>query len=127
MVQRRIRRWKHREALHREIQAWLLTEEPRALVERLAGRGGAASLCNRMDEVLSNPHLRGRKAFREVTSGQLGKVTIAALPWSIEGEEESFPVAPGAAMGESNVAVYCDLLGLSEREYQTLRSKGALD
>lgn len=121
------RRWKHRDALHQEIGKWLRTEDPRPLAERLANAGVPANLCYRMDEMYADEHLRRRDVFREIQSGELGRVTVAALPWNIEGEPNNFAIAPGSRMGADNEAVYCGLLGVSEAEYESLKRAGALE
>src|SRR5204862_4910746 len=68
------RRWKNRDALHEIVRDWAREQEPHAAIARLQANGVAASLCYRMDHVLSDEHLRQRGALYQADYGRVGQV-----------------------------------------------------
>jgi crotonobetainyl-CoA:carnitine CoA-transferase CaiB-like acyl-CoA transferase len=112
-----------------------VTETLHAFVRSLPAeevyRGGQAvrlpyGLIRSPEENLADPHWSDRGFFREVEHGELG----ASYPYP--GPPYRFTKTPGGPrhraplLGEHNVAVYCDELGLSREHLRRLFEAGAV-
>jgi len=65
-----------------------------------------------LDEVVNDPHMLERRALQWIEHPELGRIPVQSLPLRFEGVDP-LPIVPSRRLGEDNVAVYGDWLGLS--------------
>lgn len=80
-------RWRNREALRAEIAGWYLARTRREIFDRALDAGWSAGMVLSAGDVLTDPHLRARGFFGEVTGAARGPVV--ARPWRVEGAPAS--------------------------------------
>ncbi len=76
-------------------------------------------------EVLNNAHMRVRGMLEEIDHPQLGRITVPGSPLRYHGTPQT-PATPSPAVGQDNVEVYGELLGLGPQEVEALRAEGAI-
>ena len=109
------------------LTEWTQRQEAYALVEALQDLGLAAGVVqNAEDQYLNDPHLSARGAFEKIPHLEKGEVTAVGIPLGLTGTPGRTTRA-GAKMGEDNVRVFQNLLGLSEKEYADYLDAGAIE
>jgi crotonobetainyl-CoA:carnitine CoA-transferase CaiB-like acyl-CoA transferase len=73
---------------------------------------------------LANPQLAHRGFFETVDHPVMGEVTTMGLPFLFN--EERYATGRAPLLGEHNTPVYCEDLGLSQRELVNLRQTGVI-
>lgn len=76
-------------------------------------------------EVLNNAHMRVRGMLEEIDHPQLGRITVPGSPLRYHGTPQT-PATPSPGIGQDNVEVYGELLGLTADDVEALRREGAL-
>jgi CoA:oxalate CoA-transferase len=103
------------------IERWF-AHRTKAELEAMAGDRIALTPIKRIDEVVSDAHLRARQMFVRVPFGQV-EVEVFGSPMKLSGTP---PRAIGAVpqLGQHNREVFVDWLGISPERYDALRSAG---
>ena len=96
----------------------------KAELESMAGDRIALTPIKQIDEVVADPHLRARDMFVPVL---LASATVEAFGSPIK-LSETPPIVSGKApeIGEDNLKVYVDWLGLSSERIEVLRNTGVI-
>ena len=75
-----------------------------------------------LDEVVNDPHMLERRALQWIEHPELGRIPVQSSPLRFEGVDP-LPIVPSRRLGEDNVAVYGDWLGLSRDAIATLEEQ----
>jgi crotonobetainyl-CoA:carnitine CoA-transferase CaiB-like acyl-CoA transferase len=105
------------------IERWF-AHRTKAELEAMAGDRIALTPIKRIDEVVSDPHLRARQMFVQVPFGDVA-VEVFGSPMKLSGTP---PRASGAVpqLGEHNREVYVDWLGIDPERFEALRLAGVI-
>ena len=113
-------------ALKEIIENWTKQLTTAEAFEKINAAGVPVGPVNTIDQVVNDPHFgEAREMFPELEHPVTGKlrVTNSALKFS---DLKAFPRAAAPLLGEHNETVYKGFLGLSDEEYEELRSRGIL-
>lgn len=75
-----------------------------------------------LEEVVNDPHMLERKALHWIDHPELGRIPVQSSPLRFE-NAEPMPIIPSRRLGEDNVAVFHDWLGLSLAEIDALHEE----
>jgi CoA:oxalate CoA-transferase len=105
------------------IERWF-ANRTKAELEAMAGDRIALTPIKRIDEVVTDAHLRARQMFVQVPFGDVD-VEVFGSPMKLSGTP---PRTAGAVpqLGEHNREVYVDWLGIEPERYEALRSAGVI-
>ena len=78
-----------------------------------------------LDEVQVSPQAIAREMFVKVDHPKMGEMVQPGFPIKFSDTKGNI-TAPSPLLGEHNVEVYTDVLGLSEEEIEALRKKGVI-
>jgi CoA:oxalate CoA-transferase len=76
-------------------------------------------------EVMNDRHMHERGALEWIDHPELGRVVVPTTPLRLHGAPK-VPTAPSPALGESNVEIYGDWLGLPTAEIAELKRSGVI-
>jgi formyl-CoA transferase len=76
-------------------------------------------------EVVDDPHMHARGALQWIEHPDLGRIPVQSSPLRFEGVDP-LPIVPSRRLGEDNVAVYGDWLGVSRDAIECLRAEGVI-
>jgi crotonobetainyl-CoA:carnitine CoA-transferase CaiB-like acyl-CoA transferase len=119
----RVGRWQNQDELDEQIAAWTRGHRDYDLMHLLQGEGVAAGPVMDERDCYSDPHIRERKFFEEVTHVECGTHLYPGMEWKFSKTPGSIR-RPPCRLGEHNRYVYRDLLGISESEYADLEREG---
>lgn len=116
----------HQDELDAVIEAWTGQRAPREVMETLQAAGVPAGMVqNARDKVEDDPQLRARDFIVEAEHAELGRRKFEGIPVHLS--ETPGAVKRGAPLlGEHNLYVFQELLGLSEAEVAELVAEGAV-
>lgn len=77
-----------------------------------------------MDEVVESDHLAHRGYFVEMEHPVAGQVKMPGIPFQLP--RSPWQSKPAPQLGEHNQQVYCEMLGLSQRELVQLQQEGVV-
>jgi crotonobetainyl-CoA:carnitine CoA-transferase CaiB-like acyl-CoA transferase len=105
------------------IQRWF-AQRTKAELEAMAGDRIALTPVKKINEVVTDPHLRAHQMFVPV---QLGNTSVEVFGSPIK-LSDTPPRVDGAApgLGQHNLDVYLQWLGLSAERFQSLRDAGVI-
>ncbi len=115
-------RWDNREALDEEIAIWTRKSSARQIMQTLQQSEIPAGAVYAVADILDDPHLRSRGAFRTVDHPLAGNQVMREIPWRLSGT----PVAirsRAPLFGEHNEFILAKVLGLTEEALYALRQK----
>lgn len=107
------------------VSAWVLRKTRQELWETLSSFGLSSAPVLSIGEVIDDPHIKGRGAFVPIEHPQAGTLTLLA-PWARFSETPSAITSAAPLIGQHNVEVYGELLGLSEAEVRQLADEGVI-
>lgn len=115
----------HRDELDQALRAWTATFGRDTLVAKLRAAGIAASPVQTIDEQWSDAHYAARAVKTRVEIPFYGGDDLFKAPWHFS---DMTPVIEGSGptMGQHNRAVFRDMLGLSETEFEELQEEGVI-
>ncbi len=117
----RIARWQNRDELDRLVESWTVQHDHYHVMNTLQKAGVAAGAVLTGAELLSNPHLVDRQTFRTVERKIVGPRPYPVPTTPIRFSKYSIGIRrPAPLLGEHNVYVLKDLLGLTDDEIKTL-------
>ena len=115
------------DALDRLVDEWTRDKGKNEVAELLLAHMVPAAASLNRAEVVAGPHLQERNAFVPITSPVDGRERlVSAAPWHISGRPDGRYEQP-PTVGQHNLAVFRDLLGLNQEEVNEMRTAGALD
>lgn len=112
-------RWKHREELDAVITQWTRRHGPQEAMQLLQEAGVAAGAVQTTAELLRDPQLQSRDAFRKVLHPMTGETLFRNIPWKFSGTPGGIQKRP-PLLGEHNAFVLGELMGLPAREVDEL-------
>lgn len=106
------------DAIHRQLAAWTVQHDDRALAARLQASGVAAAPVLNVADLLGDPHYKARGTYIEVTHPLGFPETIYGA--YVKTSRTEAAVTPGPVMGRDNDRVFKDLLGMPGDRYDEL-------
>ena len=107
------------------IAEWVKPRSVAEVIELLSSNGVPVAPVNDLDSVQGNVQALARGMFVEVDDPRVGKHVQPGFPLRFGGEEMDVS-GPSTGLGEFNVEVYGELLGLSEDDVDELRREGVV-
>ncbi len=77
-------------------------------------------------EVLADPHMIDRGFVTWVDHPETGRRPMGTVSWAIDGARPN-GYSPAPLLGQHNQRVFCDLLGLSQKEVGRLAESGVIE
>lgn len=114
----------HREFIHEVISAWTRLRTKRRAMEEMGAGGVPAGAVFDTLELSEDPDLRRRGMFVTVDHPRRGRITIPG--WPVRMSASHVPVRAAPLLGEHNVPVYGQLLGLDEPVLDRLHDEGVI-
>ncbi|NLY27114.1 MAG: CoA transferase [Alcaligenaceae bacterium] len=114
-------RWEHVDELNKAVAEWILSK-PEKEVCRLLDEGKLAySFIYSVADMMTDEHYLARETITTVNDPKIGPIRMTGvIPRFSNAPKKSIKPAPD--LGDSNDAVYRELLGLSNEELESLRS-----
>jgi benzylsuccinate CoA-transferase BbsF subunit len=112
----------HEDELEARLAEWTRERTPREVMETLQAAGVAAAVVNTMADLYADPQLAHRGYWRELDHPALGPFHYESSGFTFSDTPAEFE-RPSPCLGEHNRYVFCELLGLSEAEYQELQER----
>jgi len=113
------------DALDAAIGEWTARREAREIMELLQRAGVRAGVVNRLSDLFSDPQLHHRRVWRDLEHPALGRFFYEAPPYILSETPAALYRSP--LLGEHNVAVYRDILGLSDEEVPGLAAERVIE
>ncbi|QDR78954.1 CaiB/BaiF CoA transferase family protein [Sporomusa termitida] len=113
-------------AVKREIEEWSRTKTASEVVDACLGAGIPAAPVYDVAQVVADPHIsQDREMFVDQEHPIAGKVTVTGSPFKLSGTPATVRT-PSPALGQDNLAVYQELLGLDEQQLAELKAAGVI-
>ena len=113
-------------AVKREIEDWSRTKTAAEVVGACLGAGIPAAPVYDVAQVVADPHIaKDREMFIEQEHPTAGKVRVTGSPFKLSGTPATVRT-PAPALGQDNLAVYKELLGLDEQQLAELKTAGVI-
>lgn len=117
-------RAEHRDLANGFLAEWVAQRSAATAVDELRAAGVPSALVQTADDIVADPHIRARGDLVAVDDPVLGSLLQQAPYPRLNG---TTPIPTGAPLlGAHNTEVYCDLLGLTEREVDDLTCRGII-
>ena len=121
-----ILRGEHSAHIEELIEAWTLTHTRQEITERGQANHHPWGPVTVAAELLDNEQLWDRGFYQEVADQESGlRMVYPGAPYKLSESGWRF-VSPAPQVGQHNVQVYCDELGLSPEELQDLIASGTI-
>jgi crotonobetainyl-CoA:carnitine CoA-transferase CaiB-like acyl-CoA transferase len=112
-------RWRYQEEIDPQLAAWTRHYPPREAMQILQAAGVPAGIMARPADTYEDPHLRQRGFFLPMEHPAIGRGELARLPFRADdafvGRYVRSPL-----LGEHNSYVFGELLGLDQKEIESL-------
>ena len=115
----------HVEELDEIIGGWIGARGRDEIVTAFNEAGVSLAAVDGLLQAAANPHFRARENLAEVADEEAGLITMSA-PSPVGSSEPGRIRHLGRALGADNRAVYCDWLGLDEKEMRRLVDEGVI-
>jgi len=113
----------HEAELDEELSAWTRTQEARDLMALLQHHGVHAAVVNTMADLFTDPQIDARDVWQPHEHAEIGTQRYRMVSYQLsETPGRIRHAAP--CIGEHNVNVFRDWLGLSDQEYRDLENRG---
>lgn len=116
----------HQQELDDLIGAWTATLTMAELEALLAEAGVPSGRLYRPQDMLDDPHFQARAAIVTVPHPQLGQVTMQNVMPRLSATPGTIRRPAPASVGQDNMAVYADLLGLDAAALADLQQRGII-
>ena len=117
-------RSEHRDELEAIVAPWVLQNGKLDIYNASQQRRNAIGYVATPQDMLTSPQLEYRGFFQEIDHPAAGSARYPGPPYRLTASGETLTRAP--LLGEHNVEVYCDLLGLERAELVRLRQLGVV-
>lgn len=115
-------RWENQEELDKLITQWTIEHDHYEVMEILQKAGVMAGASLDLAEVANDPHLKKRDFIAEIEHPKMGKLRLLGVPWRLSGSPPGNYQHP-PLLGEHNIYVFGELLGLSSEEIKQLEEE----
>ena len=115
-------RHEHHDELDDRLGEWTAAQAPDAVFHACQAAGVPAAPVLHETEAMIDPHLRARGMFRDNGSEELGVHEYPTHVWRWDGPDLAWGPVP--TLGQDNEAVFKELLGLTDGEYERLVADG---
>jgi crotonobetainyl-CoA:carnitine CoA-transferase CaiB-like acyl-CoA transferase len=116
-------RWRNHEELDRRVEEWTSQYDRFAVMHMLQEEGVAAGPVEPPDDAYSDPQMKDRGFFEEVTHTECGTHRYPGLTYRMSKTPNRIR-RPAPCLGEHNEYVYKEVLGISDEEYAELEGEG---
>ena len=116
-------RRQHREALDRQLGAWLAAQDGDALAARLQQAGVAAHVSWTMQDIADDPHLNARRALTPVEGPGIDPRLAVGAPARFSRTSDVGIRRLTPALGQDEDYVFGELLGLSRAQRDVLEQR----
>ncbi len=116
-------RLKNHDELDIHIENWTREHDHYEVMHILQNHGVAAGPVIDEQDAYSDPHLKERGFFEQMTQKDCGTHLYPGLPFKMSKIPNRLRLPP-VRLGEHNEYVYKKILGLSDEEYDSLKKKG---
>lgn len=107
------------------VSAWTSVRPKQEVLATLQAAGVPTSIVRNVEEVIGDDHLHDRGMLREVEHPALGEIVLQNSPINVASGQAVTPGMP-PELGEHNLDVYRELLGLDEDALASLKSSGVV-
>ncbi|MBI4310670.1 MAG: CoA transferase [Chloroflexi bacterium] len=111
--------------LRPQVEAFCHRYNKHELARMCQAKGVPAAPVNTVAEVFEEPQVRARGLLRTIDHPVAGPVVLPGAPFRLV-ETPCTIRGPAPLLGQDNVAVWCDRLGLSREELVALRTTGVI-
>lgn len=118
-------RAEHADAMYPLLAEWTGAHSKWEIMARCQAEGVPVTAVFTVAEVAEHPHLRERGCIVELEHAALGSVRTLGAPFRLQGGAAR-PARAAPLLGEHNVEVYREWLGLADGELVGLRSAGVV-
>ncbi len=121
-------RLRNREAVDAAVQAWASGEKKREAVSRLRAADVAAGEVADIEDVLADPQLKSRRMLLDLVHplvGAVSGVVASGFPLKFSDFDANLD-RPAPMLGQHNVEIYRDLLGMSMPDIERLEAAGVI-
>jgi len=115
-------RWKNQDELDKLIEAWTIIHDPYEVMDVLQKVGVPAGPVVRPSDLYSDPHLKERGFFKEVTHRETGTHLYPGMCFKFSKTPADIRIPPNC-LGEHNEYVYGEILGMSKEEITQLEEE----
>jgi crotonobetainyl-CoA:carnitine CoA-transferase CaiB-like acyl-CoA transferase len=115
----------HKQALDIFIGDWTKKYTAEDVAARLQGAGVCAGIVQNAEDLAHDPQLIHRGFFKEMNHPVSGRTYTDTFPVLFKSEING-PWKPAPLLGEDNVYVFKELLGLADQEVDSLKEKGII-
>jgi len=116
-------RHKHHDELDELIAEWTIQQDHYALMHLLQSKGIPAGPVIFEDDAYTDPHLKERGFFEELTQAECGTHLYPGLGYRMSKTPNKLRLPP-VRLGEHNEYVYKKILNISDEEYVELEKEG---
>lgn len=113
------------EELEAAVASWTKTRSCADITHALGDAGIPFGKVSEVEEVVNSPQIAARNMFVAVEHPTLGTLNLPGIPIKLSESPGSIRKAP-PLVGEDNLFVYREVLGLDEAEVQRLRDDGVI-
>lgn len=114
---------KNHDELDKRIEEWTVKQGHYDLMYLLQGEGVPAGPVIFEDDAYTDPHLKERGFFEELTQEDCGTHLYPGLGWRMSKTPNNLRLPP-VRLGEHNEYVYKQILNVSDEEYEELEKEG---
>jgi crotonobetainyl-CoA:carnitine CoA-transferase CaiB-like acyl-CoA transferase len=107
------------------IDEWIAGKSTQEIVNQLVEVGVPVGKVMDLDEAQNNPQAKARNMFVKVDHPVLGEIVEPGFPIKFSNTKGDLST-PAPLLGEHNMEVFTQLLGLSSERYNELRKKGVI-
>ncbi|MGD2201571.1 MAG: CoA transferase [Candidatus Bathyarchaeota archaeon] len=107
------------------VEEWIAERTVDEVVETLTETGVPVGAVRDLDQVMDCQHAQAREMFINVNHPTLGETLLPGFPIKFS-ETPGDNKSPAPLLGQHNVRVYGELLGITEEEVQRLKTEGVI-
>jgi crotonobetainyl-CoA:carnitine CoA-transferase CaiB-like acyl-CoA transferase len=107
------------------VREWVAEKTVDEVVQLLAKTGVPVAPVQDLDQVLANEHTKAREMFVKVDHPILGETTLPGFPIKFS-ETKGDVSSPAPLLGQHNVEVFSEVLGMSKADIEKLRKEGVI-
>jgi len=116
-------RYQNHDELDRHIEEWTREHDNYEVMYLLQKEGVAAGPVITEKDAYSDPHLRARRFFTQLTQQVCGTHFYPGIAWKMSRTPNQLRLPP-CCLGEHNEYVYKQVIGVSDKEYEELEKQG---
>ncbi len=118
-------RVRHREAVDAAIAEWTRTLGKMEIFRIAKRLRIPLAPVREVDEVMHDPHMHERGMLEWIEHDEIGRIVVPNTPLRVHGADK-VPTAPSPKLGQHNVEVYGEKLGLSPADIAELKEAGVI-